>query len=1294
MNAPENEFNRRSKKCNRSDKQDSWFKRRRIRFQQLETRRLLAADWQNPDVAFDVNDDNDITPLDALLVINELNRTGGRIDLLETSGLDRDYYPDVSGDGGLSALDALLVVNRLNQPAGEQIDAPAPNLEIAGVRALGGGNPISPDGNLSLILDLDNTGDPIPTGGNPVLGTAVIGSLRIVDMAGNVVATANDSTIFFDQNANNEILLTVSLAGLPEGTYDIVAVIDTNDDLDELSESDNTQTIFNSIQISNDGPEFDFNGFDPNPPPNNANVPPLFDLPGIRDFDFDDGDVELEVVVNEATLTITSLDVGTLQFTVPGFASLSVPIIEDLELEIGGFGNTLIFDNAIIPDDLEIELHGGNHRVLLDNILVGDDLEFDGSSGSDQLVIHGGSAIGGDILMDLGRGDDTVAIHDLDVGDDLRLESGSGDDLVALNDLVVADEVDIELEDDDDQLSAENVQAGDDVEFDGDDHFDRLGINVDTIFTDELDLDDFEELVNTIDIEDLIDGIFPSVDGTPVFQNGFSVDQGASTVNLLTGQSINLSYSVNVGEISNGPVNTTVQQTIDGPIDGLLIASDYPAGGFSNASAASNLVNQTFTAVTPGVYVVTTIATREDNQETAADTLMILIEDATAPTASLVAPGIDVPGIAPQDAITVTVTSELIGGDANLVELVQTTQNGDFQTLLGTLVDDGTGGDQIADDGIFGGDVEIPASMEGEVFLATRTTIDGETIISPVASLPVTGLKLGLGSNDSPIVSNADGDEWVEGQIIVGFNDMPTDERVTQIATQFNAEILGALPRLRLVLLDVPAGEFETALAGIAALEDVSFAELNILAELTTTAPDSSSEYGDRLVRAEEAAIVAQEGLPVVVLDTGVDRTHPDLSGRIVNGPDFVNGDSDSSDDQGHGTRVAGIIAAKRNGSGVTGLSSGQVIAVKVMPGASSKGSVSDVIEGFEYAANLGQRVVVNASLKVEFNSLVGQLIDFVGLSGLASSVKAVQDGGSLVVAAAGNDGESGAERPASYSGVLGVGASTASDTRWIGLVDSSNSGSGVDIAAPGAGVFSTTNGGGTGSRSGTSFAAPFVAAAAAVVWKQNPTWSAARVSNHLIATAVPLPGQNIGPRLDFFEAVFNGSFESDVEGWDQTGTVSTLSQLGSLTAQDRGRLVQVSTGPAGDGIAASLSQTFVAQPGATSVELEFVYAMLTEEFDEFVGTEFDDILTIQWIANGTSQELVRETVNTSSFAFLGGIDFPGGDNTLGWTGWKTITTSLPVTPGASCTLQIDITDTGDDIFDSVALIDGIRFKA
>ena len=134
-------------------------------------------------------------------------------------------------------------------------------------------------------------------------------------------------------------------------------------------------------------------------------------------------------------------------------------------------------------------------------------------------------------------------------------------------------------------------------------------------------------------------------------------------------------------------------------------------------------------------------------------------------------------------------------------------------------------------------------------------------------------------------------------------------------------------------------------------------------------------------------------------------------------------------------------------------------------------------------------------------------------------------------------------------------------------------------------------------------------------------------------------------------------------------------------------------TGPAGDQVAASMQQSFTIQTGVPDpLVISLQFAFVTEEFPEFVGTQFDDDVRIVLVSSGGQEfELGVASVNGSSFLPLSGVDFPGGDNTVGWTGWLSGQATIPNAGGQ--TFRIEVRDAGDDVFDSAVMIDDIRFQ-
>jgi type VII secretion-associated serine protease mycosin len=331
--------------------------------------------------------------------------------------------------------------------------------------------------------------------------------------------------------------------------------------------------------------------------------------------------------------------------------------------------------------------------------------------------------------------------------------------------------------------------------------------------------------------------------------------------------------------------------------------------------------------------------------------------------------------------------------------------------------------------------------------------------------------------------------------------------------------------------------------------------EVEYKASWTPNDPYYSSQWGLPKIGAPAAwnTTRGSSSVVVAVVDTGVDLDHPDLASRIdvANGYDFVGHSPVANDDNGHGTHVAGIVAATaNNGVGVAGTAPDcRILPVKVLD-ASGRGSTLDVADGIRWAVAKGAEVINLSLASTAPDSYTRSAVAYA----LASNV--------VVVAAAGNDGSSaGASYPAAYPGVVGVGASNASDFR----ASFSNYGSGLDVTAPGVDIMSAETpldrGLYYGQKSGTSMASPFVAGVAALVRSQNPTLFQSRIAAHLQATAQDLgtPGFDYQYGWGLVRADLAVQTPIDADG-DIPGVVLPPSPVsGSLTAQsDRADVYRV----------------------------------------------------------------------------------------------------------------------------------------
>jgi len=278
--------------------------------------------------------------------------------------------------------------------------------------------------------------------------------------------------------------------------------------------------------------------------------------------------------------------------------------------------------------------------------------------------------------------------------------------------------------------------------------------------------------------------------------------------------------------------------------------------------------------------------------------------------------------------------------------------------------------------------------------------------------------------------------------------------------------------------------------AQVAALLDRARSSRHVVnAELDGTvqavfSPNDPAFYNSALVYAPQRIdapggwdfTLGNPNVVIAILDTGVNTSPPEFAGRVKPGYDFINQDADPSDDNGHGTHVAGIAAAgTNNGIGNVGICGGcSLMPVKILSNTGS-GLWSQVAAGITFAADNGADII-NLSLG-----------GYSASATLQSAIEYAQQKGVLIVAAVGNDNRSDPFYPAAFQDVVGVSATDKNDERW----PLSNYGDYVDVAAPGVTIYSTFNDlnnyyGGYAFYSGTSMASPHVVGLAGLLLSQD----------------------------------------------------------------------------------------------------------------------------------------------------------------------------------------------------------------
>ncbi|WP_191293162.1 type VII secretion-associated serine protease mycosin [Kitasatospora herbaricolor] len=247
---------------------------------------------------------------------------------------------------------------------------------------------------------------------------------------------------------------------------------------------------------------------------------------------------------------------------------------------------------------------------------------------------------------------------------------------------------------------------------------------------------------------------------------------------------------------------------------------------------------------------------------------------------------------------------------------------------------------------------------------------------------------------------------------------------------------------------------------------------------------------------------VTGAGVTVAVIDTGVDDANPQLAGKVLDGTSLLK-DKDKNvvpgggkdDLVGHGTKVAGIIAAsKRDTTGFVGLAKGANILAIRQNDNEGNGDVGTLVTAIRLAVDRGARVI-NISQDVRSSDDSGR---FPGYDALKDAVDYAESKRVVVVASSGNDGREGPTYPAAYPTVLAVGASDRNNER----ASFSQYGDFVDVAAPGVDMLSTVPKQGQCVDNGTSFAAPYVAGVAALLVGAHPDWTPAQVRARIEQTA------------------------------------------------------------------------------------------------------------------------------------------------------------------------------------------------
>lgn len=402
--------------------------------------------------------------------------------------------------------------------------------------------------------------------------------------------------------------------------------------------------------------------------------------------------------------------------------------------------------------------------------------------------------------------------------------------------------------------------------------------------------------------------------------------------------------------------------------------------------------------------------------------------------------------------------------------------------------------------------------------------------ISLLLSL-VIGLAIFLGAGGSihPVAVQASGPEAANGRILVAFNPPPAGSRGTMRASHPGLTYEKESENGRFQVYRTEPGNETETLQALRNNPSVRVAEPDfpLQATLGPTSSQLQKQWALSKVNAPAAwqSTTGSADIIVAIIDSGVDPSHPEFAGRLLTGWNFVADNSNTNDDFGHGTHVAGIAASAGASSGVYGMAwQVKILPLKIL-NENGGGVGSDLISAIDMAISRGAKII-NVSLGSSVRSTL-----------MEEAIQRAINAGVVVVSSAGNSGPTAntPSYPAAFTDVIAVAATDQQDRR----ASFSTSGSYVDIAAPGVDIYSTYKNGGYATLSGTSMASPMVAGFAALIWSYNPSLTASQVRQAIFNSAVGVTAKN--------DELGYGRIDAGV--WAQTATQGSSASPATPTA-------------------------------------------------------------------------------------------------------------------------------------------------
>lgn len=323
----------------------------------------------------------------------------------------------------------------------------------------------------------------------------------------------------------------------------------------------------------------------------------------------------------------------------------------------------------------------------------------------------------------------------------------------------------------------------------------------------------------------------------------------------------------------------------------------------------------------------------------------------------------------------------------------------------------------------------------------------------------------------------------IAGELLIAPKQGVSEEDLERLYKGEGGKKIRVLSRIKVHRIQVSERALDAVEAVLRKNPNIEFVERNFVAGagLVPNDPSYSNEWHLPQISAPGAwdLTTGASDIVIAVIDSGVDPTHPDLANKLVPGWNFLSNNSDTHDVLGHGTAVAGTVAAQGNdGFGVAGVAWKNRIMPLVVLNSSNAATYADIADAIIYAADHGAKVI-NISIGGSTSSAT-----------LQNAINYAWNKGLVIAASAMNYSSSAPYYPAAADNVLAVGATDQYDK----LASFSDYGSWIDVVAPGVSIYTTQNGGGYWWVQGTSFASPQVVGLAALLFSRNPNLSNAQV--------------------------------------------------------------------------------------------------------------------------------------------------------------------------------------------------------